>query len=74
MKLCEFLEVSRVNVIDLVFVHNNKVTANWTEKVAFERHLVGHQIDEYADYVRKVTAIYMGDNGCLQVVCDKTKG
>lgn len=72
MKLCEFLKVSHVNVIDLVLIHDNKVTDSWTEKVFHEYHLVGHQISEYADCGWEITAIYMGDNGCLQIVCDKT--
>ena len=73
MTLRDFLKVSHVNVIDLVLIHHNEITADWTEKVAHEFHLVGHQISEYADYGWEITAIYMGDNGCLQVVCDKTK-
>ena len=70
MTLRDFLKVSHVNVIDLVYIFYNEVTC---EKVIHQFHLVGHQISEYTDYGWEITAIYMGDNGCLQVVCDKTK-
>ena len=72
MKLCEFFKVSYVNAIDLVTIHTNKI-GDYSEDVILEKNLIGHQIQEYSDYGWEITAIYMGDNGHLQVVCDRRR-
>ena len=64
MQLCDFLKISHVNAIDLVCIDDS---------ITEIHHLVGYEIQKYADYGWEITAIYMGDNGCLQILCDRRK-
>lgn len=64
MQLCDFLKICHVNAIDLVHIDDCIKEIN---------HLVGYEIQEYADCAWEITAIYMGDNGCLQILCDNRR-